>query len=189
MDGGAEAAVPAHRPLAAGALEGLDGEADVLALLLAREAEHLLPAPAVAAHLVAAGDDGAGDLRVLLEGDGAGVEGGGDPGLLEEPQDAPNAGAGAVLEHRFHGEVAVALGQRVVAELGQPLLGRIAHGLRVFRAFLVVDHHRDGEARAIRPGNGRRIRAVANEIAPTRRCICHDVPPFTLPRAGLRRSS
>ena len=115
---GAEAAVPAHRPLAAGALEGLDREPDVLALLLPREAEHLFPAVAVAAHLVAAGNDRAGDLRVLLEGHGAGVEGGPDPGLIEEPQDAPDAGAGAVLEHRFHGEVAVALGQRIVAELG-----------------------------------------------------------------------
>ena len=83
----------------------------------------------MAAHLVPAVDDRAGDLGVLLEGDGAGIEGGLDPGRVEEAQDAPDAGAGAVLEHRFHGEVAIGLGQRVAAELGEPFLVRIAHGV------------------------------------------------------------
>ena len=187
VDGGAEAAVPAYRPLAAGALEGLHGEPDMRALLLPREAEHLLPAPAVAAYLVAAGDDGAGDLRVLLEGDGAGVEGGLDPGLLEEPEDAPDAGARAVLEHRFHGEVAVAGRQGVVAELGQPLLVGIAHGLRVFRPFLVIHDHRDGEPCASGPGNRRGARAIAHQIAPAGRCVRHDSSPLA-PVARVSRA-
>jgi len=57
-----------------------------------------LAAIAVAQHVVAGRCDGRADGRIALQGDGAGEEGAADAVLLEDAQEAPHAGAAAVLE-------------------------------------------------------------------------------------------
>jgi hypothetical protein len=115
----AVAAVPALAAHAGGPADRFARHADVVGLL-AREAPHLLPAPAVAAGLVVRFAQPGGELGVALERDGAGVEGEGQAALGQQPLEPPDAGAAAVLDHALDGEVADGGVQRVDGLLQPP---------------------------------------------------------------------
>ena len=84
---------------------------------------------------------------------------------VELAQDAPDAGARAVLVHRLHRHVAVLVGLRR-DQLGEEgLRGGVAVQHVVLAAFLVVEDELDGDARAARPARVRRARAVAAQVA------------------------
>src|SRR4029453_11090878 len=102
------AAIPAERPLARGFGDRLHRQPDMLALLLAGEQGHVLPAIAVADDVVAALADRARGLAVALERHGADVEGALDVVLVEDVHQPPEANARAALVHCLHGEIALA---------------------------------------------------------------------------------
>src|SRR5690606_9509576 len=106
IDAGPVAAVPALRALADAGLDRADRAGDALALLVRAEVLVALPAPAMRADVPVACPDGAADLGVALQGQGAGEQGGGKLPLAQQPRDAPEAHAAAVLEHRFGRQVA-----------------------------------------------------------------------------------
>ena len=85
------------------------------------------------------------------------------PQPLQRIGNAPPRGLGAVLEVRFHAPVGDA--QDFVGDLVDLLVVGIACRQRHLRAFLEVDHHRDGEFGV--PGQlpGRRRAAIAHQVA------------------------
>src|SRR5439155_25557788 len=95
------AAIPAQRPLAREPLDPGVPLVDGPALGLAVHQVVLLPPVAVAADVVALVGDGPGDGGIPLEGDGTGEERAPHPILREDAQEAPDAHAAAVLEHRL----------------------------------------------------------------------------------------
>ncbi len=165
MNAGAIAAIPAHRTFAAGALERLDRQTNVLAFLGLGQAEHFFPAVTVAADFMTQFDGGLGHIRVLLESHRAGMKGRRDVGLLQDVEDPPDADAGAVLIHRLHRQIAHAVGKLIAAPLGHALLVRITHGQGALRAFFVIDDKVDGQARAVGPGALGALPAVADQIS------------------------
>ena len=173
----AEAAgVPADRRLAGGLFDDGHRLLHVVELLLEREILVVDPAPAVARHLVAA-------LGHRLAGGGVELQRAADRprgemhvAFAEQPQDAPEAGAAAVLELRFDREVAAALDRRAARRLAQKDLGRgVAVQDGVLAALLVVQHEADGDAGLARPLRIGRVGAVAHEVAVE--MIVHSGPP------------
>src|SRR5262249_43066245 len=86
--------------------------------------------------------------------------------LLEGAHDAPEADAAAELEHALAGEIAALDALRGGARFGEAGLGvalAVLHGR--LRAFLVVHHEVQCEARAARPLRIGRRGAIAHEVA------------------------
>ena len=115
------------------------------------------PAPAVARDLVAVG---AGTPRrppgCARSAIADAEDGQRHPALAEEPQQAPHAGARAVLVERLHRHVPRGEGLRA-DDLGQERLRRrVAVQHAVLAAFLVVEDELHGDARAARPARVRR---------------------------------
>ena len=163
----AEAAgVPADRRAAGRLLDRLHGLPHMVELLLEREVLVVDPAPAMARDLMAG-------FGHRLAGGGIEFERAADrPGgeahvaFLEEPQDAPEAGAAAILVHRLGREVAAALDRRAARRLGQEDLGGgIAVQDRILPALLVIQHEADRDPGIARPLRMRRVGAVADQVA------------------------
>src|SRR5690606_4493856 len=111
------------------------------------------PAPAMAAGLVSAGPDHAGEFRRILDRHGGGRYRGRDAVLLEQAEDARRTGADAVLVVAFVRIIAdrdLRRHAKLVDRLG-PL---VAAGDRHLRAFLDVDDEGHGEASPLGPGKG-----------------------------------
>ena len=84
----------------------------------------------------------------------------------EELENAPEADAASVLEHRLGGEVALTVRHGGYWAFGQGRLGEaIAVGDRVFRAFFDIEAEVEREPSTVRPPWIRRLSAVADEIA------------------------
>ena len=141
----------------------LHGAGDRLALVGLRHVRVPFPAPAVAGDLVAA-------LHGVLDQPGrqlgrltAGADGGRHAQPLQRIGDPPPRRLGAVLEVGLH--AAVGHAGDLVGDLVDLLVEGIAGGERHLRAFLEVDHERDGDARAVRPLRIGRRAPVALQVA------------------------
>src|SRR5688572_3341661 len=157
------AAIPAKRPLSRESLDPGKAVVDGPPFALLVHQVVLFPAVAMAANVVTLLCDGAADRRVALEGDGAREERRADLVLREDPKEAPDAHAAAVLEHRLVGQIA-------------PIGGNGRHGVaprlaaadavleQVLRALLVVHHQRDHHACAVRPRHSRRPVRIPDQI-------------------------
>ena len=106
VDAGTVAAIPAQRTRADRGLDRGDGAADALALFGLGQRLVALPAPAVRAHVPAGVADGGADLRVAFQRQPATEDGGRHAVRLQQPRDAPEADAAAILEHGFGRQVA-----------------------------------------------------------------------------------
>src|SRR2546425_8343347 len=154
MNAGGVAVIAADRPAATGLLERLDHQLNAAPLFLSIEQPDLLPAPAMTAGLVARAADPFAYGRVLLDCNGSRVEGDLDAVLVEQPEDAPDAGPAAVLVHRLSGQIAESLGQQV-GDLGHPFLPLVPKLLRVFGSFFVIDDDAQSQRGVIRPADPR----------------------------------
>ena len=179
----AEAAcVPADRRTARRLLDHLHGLLHVVEFLLEREVLVVDPAPAMARYLVTG-------LGHRLAGVGIEFQRTTDcprreaqVPFLEQPKDAPEAGAAAVLVHRLGREIAATHDRRAARRLGQEDFGGgITVQDRILSALLVVQNeaHRDtGVAGPLGIGG---IGAVADQVAVE--MIVHGVPGTPAPDA------
>lgn len=105
-------------------------------------------------------------VAMALERHGHGVAGEGQPPFLEQPQDAPEAGAGAVFVDRLHAHVALARDRLRPDDLRQEgLRRRIPVQDAVLAPLLVVEHELDGDPRPAGPAWVGRVAAVADQVA------------------------
>ena len=95
----------------------------------------------MAAHVVAGFDDGVGRQRVAFKRQGTAEDGQRQLASLKHADDAPEADATAVLEHRFGREITPSDPLTLPHGLGQPRL-RVAIPIRKrwLRAFLIIEH-------------------------------------------------
>src|SRR5690349_9276752 len=114
--------------------------------------------------VVACPGDGRADGRVALQRHGEGEERAADVVLLEDAQEAPDAGAAAVLEERLVGEVpSVERDGRGALAGGLALADAVLE--QVLRALLVVDHERDRDAGIVGPSHARWDSAVPDQVS------------------------
>src|SRR5271168_1501993 len=84
---------------------------------------------------------------------------------LEGAQDAPQSGARAVFEQRFHAHVAHRKCARIDDLREKGLRGRVAVEHAVLGAFLMIEDELQGDACRIRPARMWRMPAVALKVA------------------------
>ena len=123
------------------------------------------PAQAVRCDLVAEFAVRRHGLGVALERPGDAEHGERQAAPLEGAQYAPESGARAVLEQRFHAHVAHRECRRA-DDLRQEGLGAgIAVEYAILGAFLVIQHELHRDPSAVRPARMRGLRAIAAEVA------------------------
>ena len=160
------AAVEADRRLARLLADGLLRLQNVLALDVLGDGGIVEPAPVVARDLETLPGAIAADLRIERERLAHTENGRRHVQLLEEPQDAPDAGASAVVVKALGVVVALALARLDAANLMDVALGGgIAVLDRPFRALLVVEDEAQRERAPVTPGRARARAAVTNEVA------------------------
>ena len=157
------AAVPAERPAARRPGDRGDCPAHRLALLVPSHLVGVGPAEAVTGDLVAALGEALGDLGVSLEGGGDAEEGDRDAGPVEDPEEPPDPGAGAVLVSGFESEVTHP--GEVDLQLPEPVVHAVAHREGLLGALLVVDDDLDRHPVSVRPLDRRRLRPIADQVA------------------------
>src|SRR5215510_8606264 len=101
VDARAIATIPAQRSGPNAVLQRGDSPVDVLALLGGVEFVVLLPAPAMAAHIIAGLGNGLGCRGITLERQRTTKNRQGQMPLLKQPDDAPEANTAAIFVHRF----------------------------------------------------------------------------------------
>ncbi|MCY1528870.1 hypothetical protein D9M68_639910 [compost metagenome] len=120
----------------------------------------------MAADLVAGGGHRPDYLGMTLGGHGHGEYGQRDRVLVEQLEQAPNAGAAAVFVERFHTQVALALQRLRGDHLGEEGLGfRVAMQNVALAAFLVIEHERQGNTGVARPVWVWRVVGVTDQVA------------------------
>ena len=160
------AAIPAKRALPGQIGNRRDCACDLFTLFFFRQLEMLDPAPAMAADVVLGRGNGIGDARVALQRQGAAEQGQWQATLAKQFENAPDADAAAEFVHAFEREIARAGRHPAARYFGQAqFVTPITVTDGVFGAFLVVEHHVDGDARIARPVGLRWLSAVADKIA------------------------
>ena len=164
--GAVAAGVPADRAAAGGPLDRLDRALEMRPLLGLGHVLVVDPAPAVARDLEAGLDHRPAAAGVALERHADGVDRERQAALLEQPQDPPEAGAGAVFVDRLDVQIALANERRLAGDLVQiGLRRRVTVEHAGFAALLVVEHDAERQPGAVRPVGVRRMAAVADQIA------------------------
>src|ERR1700737_809986 len=157
--------VPAERRLAGQALYELRADIHLLAFGCLIYVLVVDPAPAVAGDLMAQLDEGGGHIRVAFQGHGPPEDGERKLAPLEFAQDAPHAGARAVLVDRLHGEMAGLEGLGA-DDLGQELFrGLVAVQHAALAAFFVVEHKLHCGPGIAWPAGVRNVAAVPDQVA------------------------
>ena len=157
--------VPAQRPLAGELGQDLHTDSHVFALACFVQVLVADPAPAVAGNLVPEFLEGSAQLRVPLQRHADAKHRERQLAALKLAQDAPDAGARAVLVEALHAEVARRKRRRA-GHFGEKLLGRsITMQHRVLGAFFVVQHKLQRDAGLRGPRCMRRVGPVADQVA------------------------
>ena len=164
--GAGAAGVPAQRPLAGQAAVDLDRAHHVLALDPLRHVLVVDPAPAVRGDLVAAVQHGVDRRGVALQRHGDAEHRHRHAVALEQPQQPPDPGAGAVFVDLLHAHVPRADHRGGIDHVGEEGLGgRIAVQHRGLGPLLVVEHQLDRDTSAARPVGMGRVLAIADHVA------------------------
>src|SRR6266446_217455 len=100
------AAIPAERSGPDAELQRSNSLADMLVLLRGVELIVLLPAPAMAADVIAGLDNGLGCRRMAFKRQRTTKNRQGQMPHLKQPEDTPEADAAAVFVHRFSSQIA-----------------------------------------------------------------------------------
>ena len=155
--------MPAHRRATHRFLQGLHRAGDGGAFLRFIHAGMRLPAPAVAAHLIAALGRVRPDPRCGFERAAAGIHRQRHAVLVHHAGDAAIAHPRAVFEVAFHAQVGRTF--HLLHRLVHGLVFLIPGGKAQFRAFLHIEHKGHGHPRTARPFHCRVVVVVSLQIA------------------------